>query len=196
MKCYESDNKIEIVTKKQRPTIKTERLTLRPITREDLPELQRLASDRDIASTTNIEIPKLNMENQWFQERQEAFEEREAVDFAVFHHGSGVLIGAIGLSAEYKKDGSMQLGYWIGRPYWNQGYCTEAAEAVVKYGFVVFGLHRIHARHFTRNPASGRIMQKVGMKYEGTLREAFEKWGKFEDVECYGILKSECDKSK
>jgi len=82
----------------------------------------------------------------------------------------------------------MQLGFWIGKPYWNQGYCTEAARAVVKYGFEVLGLNRIFSRHFASNPASGRVLQKIGMRYEGTLREAYKKLDKYEDLVCYGLL--------
>jgi ribosomal-protein-alanine N-acetyltransferase len=56
-------------------------------------------------------------------------------------------------------------------------------------------LNRIFAHHFTRNPASGRVMQKLGMKHEGCLRQHFEKWDAFEDMEIYGILKSEWQKN-
>jgi len=176
----------------ERPTIETERLILRPFTMDDAPELQRLAGDRDIASTTSEgEIPEPNMAKQWIKIRQDRFDRGESVDFAIIHREWGVLIGAIGLGMENKQDESMQLGYWLGKQYWNNGYCTEASHAVLRYGFGVLGLHRIYARHFTRNPASGRVLQKIGMKHEGTLREAFKKWGKFEDLECYGILKSE-----
>ena len=78
-----------------------------------------------------------------------------------------------------------------GRLYWEQGYCTEAAEAVLRYGFEVLGLNRIESRHFKRNPASGRVMQKIDMKHEGLLRQAYKKWGKYEDWEIYAILKDE-----
>jgi [ribosomal protein S5]-alanine N-acetyltransferase len=83
------------------------------------------------------------------------------------------------------------LGYWIGKDFWNKGYGTEAACAVLKYGFKVMGLHRIHAHHFGSNPASGKIMQKLGMTYEGTKRQHIKKWDKFEDAVVYGILKNE-----
>ena len=81
-------------------------------------------------------------------------------------------------------------------PYWNNGYGTEAVQAVLKYGFEVLGLNRIHAKHFKRNPASGRILQKIGMKYEGCQRQHFKKWDNFEDIELYGILRSEYVNSK
>ena len=55
----------------------------------------------------------------------------------------------------------------------------------------MLGLNRICAKHMTRNPRSGRVMQKIGMKHEGHMRQAWEKWGKFEDYELYAILRSD-----
>ena len=62
---------------------------------------------------------------------------------------------------------------------------------MVRYGFEELGLHRVHASHFGSNPASGRVMQKVGMRYEGTSREHYRKWGDYEDRVDYGLLASE-----
>ena len=73
----------------------------------------------------------------------------------------------------------------------NQGYATEAAQAVLEYGFRKLGLHRVQARHFTKNPASGRVMQKIGMTYEGTLRQSIYRFGRFEDAALYSILRHE-----
>jgi RimJ/RimL family protein N-acetyltransferase len=176
----------------EQPIIRTERLILRTFNLYDAPVVQRLASDGEIASTTSdSEIPEPDMAEQWIKIRQARFGNGESFDFAIVHREQGFLIGAINLGVEYKNDESMQLGCWIGKSFWNQGYCTEATRAVVKYGFEVLRLHRIYARLFTRNPASGRVLQKIGMKHEGTLRESYKKWGNFEDVELYGILRSE-----
>jgi RimJ/RimL family protein N-acetyltransferase len=114
-----------------------------------------------------------------------------SVQFAITHREKGFLIGGIGLNNINKEHENAELGYWIGKPYWGKGYCTEAARTVLKYGFEVMRLNRIHANHYTRNPASGRVMQKIGMKHEGHLRQHVKKWGKFEDSEVYGILRSE-----
>lgn len=59
---------------------------------------------------------------------------------------------------------------------------------MVAYGFNTLRLHRIHAQHFTRNPASGRVMEKIGMQYEGCLRQHIYRWDQFEDLATYGIL--------
>jgi ribosomal-protein-alanine N-acetyltransferase len=90
-----------------------------------------------------------------------------------------------------QKHESAELGYWIGKPYWGNGYGTEAAKAVLHYGFTVLGLNRIYATHMSRNPASGRVMEKIGMKYEGCSRQHVKKWDVFEDLKMYAILKSE-----
>jgi len=175
----------------EHPTIETERLVLRSFTLADAPDVQRLAGDRDIASTTlNIPHPyEDGMAEQWIGKHQEKYEEGELV-FAIVLRSDQSLIGAIGLNVNQQHDNA-ELGYWIGKPYWNQGYCTEAAEAVVRYGFEVLGLNRIHASHLKRNPASGRVMQKIGMTNEGCLRQHVKKWRVFEDVEKYGLLKSD-----
>jgi len=174
------------------PTIETERLRLRPFTLDDAHELQRLIGDRDIASPT-LTIPhpyEDGMAEEWIGTHQEAFDKGERVEFAIVHGEHGFLIGGIGLGIN-KEYESAEIGYWIAKPYWNHGYCTEAAQAVLKYGFEVLVLNRIYTTHMTRNPASGRVLQKIGMKHEGTLRQHVEKWGKFEDMEAYGILRSE-----
>ncbi len=135
------------------------------------------------------------MAEAWIGTHQERFDKGESITLAITHDEQGYLIGSIGLTIAKEFDRA-DLGYWIGKPYWNQGYCTEAAHAVVRYGFEVLGLNRITANHITRNPASGRVMQKIGMKHEGCLRQHSKKWGNYEDREMYGILRSEYEKYK
>ena len=180
----------------EHPTLETERLILRSFTPADALDVQRLAGDRDIASTTmNIPHPyEDGMAEQWIAAYQERFDRGEQVRFAITHRKQGYLIGAIDLIVNRQFDRA-EMGYWIGKPYWNQGYCTEAAHAVLRYGFDILQLNRIYAAHFSRNPASGRIMQKIGMKHEGYLRQHVKKWGNYEDFETYAILRSEYNAS-
>jgi RimJ/RimL family protein N-acetyltransferase len=83
------------------------------------------------------------------------------------------------------------LSYWIGKAHWGRGYCTEAGRTILEYGFTKLGLNRIHANHISRNPASGRVMQKLGMIHEGRGRQHAKHWGVFEDLEFYAILRNE-----
>ena len=134
---------------KERPTLETTRLTLRPFTVTDASDVQRLAGEREIASTTlNIPHPyEEGMAEQWIATHQERYEKGELVNFAIILRADQALIGAIGLQLT-QQQASAELGYWIGKPFWNRGYCTEAAQAVVRYGFDVLGLNRLHAAYF------------------------------------------------
>jgi ribosomal-protein-alanine N-acetyltransferase len=176
----------------QIPTLHSARLKLRPFTLEDAPTVQELAGVWEIAETTaNIPHPyEEGMAEEWIGTHQEAFDRGESVTLAITRETGGALIGAIGLSIR-KAHRRAELGYWIGKPYWNQGYCTEAAREMLRYAFEALDLKRVQARHMTRNPASGRVMQKIGMQYEGTLRQSIFRWGQFEDIAMYAILEDE-----
>ena len=106
----------------------------------------------------------------------EKYKKDEALNFAITLTTDKDLIGAIELRLDLKNENG-ELGYWIGKPYWSHGYCTEAARAVVAYGFEVLKLNRIHARHFKRNVPSGRVLEKIGMHYEGCFRQHIKKMG-------------------
>ena len=174
------------------PLIKTERLLLRPFEAQDAPAVQRLIGDPRVLSTL-VRVPDPydeGMARQWIATRADALARGESVNFAVTLRGPGELIGGIGLLFRLP-DARASLGYWIARAHWGNGYATEAARAVVARGFEEWNLHRIHADHLVRNPASGRVMQKIGMTREGRLRRHVIKRGVFEDVEVYGILRDE-----
>lgn len=112
------------------------------------------------------------------------------MNFAIVRKKQDILIGVIGLHLKKQHDLG-ELGYWIGEPYWNQGYCTEAAREVIRYGFEELDLNRIQARYMTKNPASGRVMEKIGMQREGTLRQSLHCFDSFEDVHVSAILHEE-----
>ncbi len=126
----------------------------------------------------------------WVLSQPGAWERGEELALAITRRGDGVLIGAIGLAFS-PEHGRAELGYWIGVPYWGQGYATEAAGAVLAHGFRALGLARVHACHFGRNVASGRVLQKIGMTHEGRQRQHLVKNGVPEDLELYGILREE-----
>lgn len=173
-----------------RPTLETPRLILRPLTLGDAPDVQRLAGAREVAATTlNIPHPyEDGMAEAWIGTHQAAFDAGRLVTLAVTLREGGALIGGMGLRMELDS-ARAEMGYWIAVPHWNQGYCTEAARAMLRYGFEERGLHRIGATHLGSNPASGRVMQKIGMTYEGRLRDYVVKWGRFEDLVHYGLLR-------
>lgn len=176
-----------------RPTLRTARLILGSFEAEDAPELQRLAGAREIADTT-LAIPhpyELDHARAWIgQQRREAVRGR-AINFAIRLSPSADLIGSVGLRDIDREHEQAELGFWIGREWWGHGYAREAAAAVIAFGFGVLGLNRICAHHMERNPAAGRVLQAAGMQREGILRQRVRKWGAYEDVVLYAILRDD-----
>jgi ribosomal-protein-alanine N-acetyltransferase len=176
----------------KRPSLETARLLLRPFEEADGPRTRELAGERAIAANT-LDIPHPYEEGtaeEWIGTHPESYEKGRLVVFAVTLKDSGELVGAISLTLD-NVNSVAEMGFWIGVPYWGRGYCTEAAAAVLRYGLEVRGLNKISARHFARNRASGRVLEKIGMKYEGCLRQQVRKWDHFEDTCHYGILREE-----
>jgi [ribosomal protein S5]-alanine N-acetyltransferase len=179
----------------ERPTLVTARLVLRPHEPADAPRLQQLAGEWKVADTTlNMPHPYLDgMAETWIGNRAQEWRDRKGLALAVTLPGVG-LVGGVNFHDLSPRHHRAELGYWIGVEFWGRGYCTEAVAALVRFGFERMDLNRVFAIHMTRNPASGRVMQKLGMTHEGRLRRHVERWGKFEDIECYGLLREEWPK--
>jgi len=178
------------------PVLTTERLTLRPFEMSDAPAMQRLVSAPEVAYNT-LRIPHPYPDGaaeEWISSHQQSSDDDAEVVFAITLRESGEFVGVIGLRpAPHDK---AEIGYWIGVPYWGRGYATEAVGAVIRFGFESLSLHRIESNHFTRNPASGRVMEKNGMRYEGLLRGAVKKGDEYLDIRFYGILRGDWENTR
>jgi [ribosomal protein S5]-alanine N-acetyltransferase len=177
------------------PVLTTDRLVLRAFRMEDAARVAELANDRRIAETTLL-LPHPYAPSDataWFRMHYTQIRDDRGPTYAITMRtptGEGELIGAIGLMID-RTHHRAELGYWIGVPSWNQGYATEAAAALVNHGFTSLALERIFAAHYAANPASGKIMQKLGMRHEGTLRRHIFRMGAWHDSVYYGILRDE-----
>jgi ribosomal-protein-alanine N-acetyltransferase len=152
---------------------RTRRLELRPLHVADAPRLALLAGDYDVASMTgSIPHPySEQMAAEWIASAQKG---EEGVVFAISH--TGVLIGCTGYRAKAKDHAEM--GYWLGKPFWGQGFATEAVEAVIRHAFEADGFDYLIAGHFSDNPASKRIIEKLGFEPLGTeTRECAARGG-------------------
>lgn len=176
----------------EQPTLTTARLVVRPYELADAPRVQQLAGAREIADTTiNIPHPYLDgMAETWIGGHAQAWRDQKCLDLAVTLPGVG-LVGGVCFPDISLRHRRAELGYFIGVEFWGRGDCTEAAEALVRFGFERMNLNRIFASHMTRNPASGRVLRKLGMTHEGCMRQHVERWGKLEDREFYGLLRDE-----
>jgi RimJ/RimL family protein N-acetyltransferase len=170
--------------------LETPRLRLRPYKESDISELVPLIGTREVAATTlRIAHPYTDQDARVFLELAK---DPENIWLAITLRSDGRQLGGIGLRVDQRHQHA-ELGYWLGVPYWGQGYATEAAREMLRHGFETLQLHRIFASHFKHNPASGRILKKIGMRYEGCQREHLRKWDEFVDSELYGILRREWD---
>jgi len=176
----------------EQPSLTTERLILRPFTADDAPAVEGMVGEREIALNT-LMIPHPyppGAAAEWIAKQPQRYANGEESTFAITRRKEGDLVGAVGLIIRTEHDKG-EFGYWIGKQFWGRGYATEATAAVIRYGFEELSLNRIFAVHFSRNPSSGRVMLKNGMRHEGTLRQDLKKWGEYVDMEAYGILRSE-----
>jgi RimJ/RimL family protein N-acetyltransferase len=152
-----------------------------------------MAGAREVADTT-VSIPHpydLDHALAWIgQQRREAVRGR-ATNFAIRLLPDGPLIGSAGLRDIDPEHLQAELGFWIGREWWGKGYAREAAAAVVQFGFDSLGLNRIYGHHMARNPAAGKVLSASGMQQEGVLRQRVRKWGVYEDVVLYGIIRDD-----
>jgi RimJ/RimL family protein N-acetyltransferase len=175
------------------PTLQTARLLLGAFEPADGPELQRLAGAREIADTT-VAIPHpydLDHATAWIGHQRRESVRGRTTNFAIRLLPGAVLIGCAGLRDIDREHLQAELGFWIGLEWWGQGYASEAAAEVIRFGFEQLGLNRICAHHMARNPAAGQVLLHVGMHREGLLRERVRKWGVYEDVILYAILRED-----
>ncbi len=170
----------------------TERLILRQLEATDAEALELLINDYDVARTTlNIPYPYPKGGAMAFiNHRAMVSKKGEGYSFAIINKEKTEFMGTIGMQLDHKNNRA-ELGYWLGKRFWNQGYVTEGVRRVTQFGFEELKLHKIHAAAMTKNPASSSVMKKIGMQYEGTLRQHFLKWDAYEDVDYYGILKED-----
>jgi RimJ/RimL family protein N-acetyltransferase len=170
------------------PTLETSRLRLRPYSEADIAELLPLIGTREVAATT------LRISHPYTEQNARDFLQMirvpERIWLAIVLRSDGRQIGGAGLTVAQRHQHA-EIGYWLGALYWGQGYATEAAQELLRYGFENLQLHRIFASHFKHNPASGKVLAKLGMRHEGCRREHLRKWDQFVDSELYGILRQE-----
>jgi len=140
-------------------------------------------------TTLNIPYPyTLSQVNQWITTLREDPLKTNEMHFAI--ETGGDLIGTVRLILNPQHDNA-KTGYWIGKEFWGKGYATEAAAAVLTFGFNRLHLNRIYANCFDNNPASVKILERMGMTLEGRLRQHIKKWDEYRDLLVYGMLKEE-----
>lgn len=172
-------------------TITTGRLVLRLFQKSDAKTVTRLCNNYNIYKNT-LYLPypySIDCALTWMESHEENYNADKTYEFAVTDKETGELYGAISLSSN-KRFEHGEIAYWIGEEYWGRGYATEASKAMLDFAFNIKGYNKVFARYFGSNPASGKVMQKLGMEKEGIFKAHVKKDERFEDLLYYGILKS------
>jgi RimJ/RimL family protein N-acetyltransferase len=179
------------------PSLETPRLQLRALVEEDATEMARYLNDREVADgLTYSPYPyTLDTAKTWLKDVAFAAQQGQSLYWAITHRESRAFMGTIGFSLCRMHD-KAEMHYWLGRSYWNHGYMTEAAKALIPFIFAQEHIHRLEVNHFTRNVASERVIEKCGFIFEGELRAYVKRFGRYENVRFYSLLKSELEGEK
>jgi len=174
-------------------TIETKRLILREMVLGDLSEIHKYASDPDVVRFFRWG-PNTEAETKEFIEKSIiAKKEKPRRDFEIVItlKNTRELIGGCGIHVSNPESREGWIGYCLNRNYWGEGYATEVAQALVKFGFEKLDMHRIYAHCDPRNLGSARVLEKSGMTKEGQLREHSWSKGEWRDSSIYAILEQD-----
>ena len=171
--------------------IETNRLQLIPLSDEHIPAVQAAAADRDIADTMiSIQHPYPDGEAARYIANLEADRTAgRAFAFAIRANEDDEFCGLIEIRDIDREHEQAELSFWLARTAWGRGYMSEVLSAMLRFSFEDLELNRLYAHHMVRNPASGRVLEKNGFKQEAVLRDRVRKWGVFEDVCLWAILR-------
>ncbi|EJL75682.1 GNAT family N-acetyltransferase [Chryseobacterium populi] len=174
---------------KEFPRIETERLILSQLKEKDIPFIVDYLQDKIFSElTSNIPYPYHKEDGEfWLKMSEKAFEDKTGFTFAI-RNKEEKIIGAIGLHD--REDDKAELGYWMAKPFWNNGFVTEVAKAILDFGFKELKFNKIFATYFVHNPASGKIMEKIGMEKEAVLKQHIKKEGKYFDIIMYSVFRN------
>ena len=176
------------------PVLETPRLILRPLTRKDAKDIFSFASDPEVARYVLWEPHRSIAETKaYIRYMLDLYRRGLPASWAVTLRESGRVIGTMGFMWFSEANSSAEVGYSLSRSEWNRGFATEALRAVIDSAFASLSLNRLEAQHDTRNPASGRVMEKCGMYKEGVLRQRIRNKGELVDVALYAVLRSDLE---
>ncbi len=179
------------------PTIETARLLLRPVEAADAPAIFAACSNPRVTAHTVFDTHRCLDDALSFVSGYARHNYAEGVPDPLgiaFKDTPAEVLGCIGARWDSESDRRMEMGYWLAEPAWGRGVATEAAAALVRYVFDNHPVQRLQARVFAGNDASARVLAKVGLRYEGTLRAGALVKGRFRDVMMFALLRTDLER--
>jgi len=177
---------------------KTKRLLIKSYDHKDADVIYPVVSQKEIADTM-ITIPHPYPRatvNKWIDYLLTSAEQGTAFEFAIFlKENPEKYIGNCGLVSFSNSHQKAEIAYFIDKNEWGKGYATEVASFMIGYGFEKLYLERIYGHCMSRNSASRKVMEKIGFRFEGTLRHGIKKGEVFEDLDLLGMIRSDYEKN-
>ncbi len=177
--------------------LETAKLILRNFGEKDIDQLQQYLNSKTMAyNTLTLPIPyERKHAVEFIESCKKRSDDGTGYCFAIDLKENAQLIGGININLQ-KRYKLGKLSYWITKKFQGNGYATEAAGKLIEFGFEELNLNKIEAQYFHTNPASGRVVEKLNMKFEGNLRQHVKRLGEYRDLICCGMLKEEYFESK
>jgi [ribosomal protein S5]-alanine N-acetyltransferase len=173
--------------------LETERLYLQPFIKEDAFRLKELANNKELATILGLPHPyKLEFAQDWIAAQPELIRKGMEYPLTIVSKQLKEIVGTITIRID-KNNNRGELGYWVGKDYWGKGFASEAVKRMIAFGFIELNLNKIWASVISRNTPSIRLLEKAGLQKEGTLRQNRLLFDQYEDVDVYGLLKTEYD---
>jgi ribosomal-protein-alanine N-acetyltransferase len=174
------------------PTFETKNLVLRKIEPKDARDLFSFLSDEAVCRyLTNNIFKNIVQAQRSINGMQQFFDSKQKIRWGIAQKEDNRIIGYCGYFYFDETNLSGEINYCLAKENWGQGIMSEAIDAVIRFGFEKIGLNRVEAKTNPKNPASFRVLEKVGFKRDGLLREGLLKNGVFHDLYLYSILKKE-----
>ncbi|MGE7603519.1 GNAT family N-acetyltransferase [Peribacillus sp. NPDC097675] len=174
------------------PTLETERLILRKVTWDDVEDIHAYSSIEEVTKYVTWETHKtLEDTKEFIKFAFTQYENKHIAPWGIQYKENGKIIGTIDFVSHHGGHRVAEIGYVLSQDYWGKGIMTEAANEVIAFGFDRMDVVRIQARCFVDNIGSSRVMEKIGMSFEGTMRNMMFVKGKHQDLNMYSILKEE-----
>lgn len=168
----------------------TPRLLIREVTEDDDKHILKAAECPEINGMHSNEFTELTNVQRYIRVLLNEYKAGNFRTSCIANKNTDELIGMVTFDID-KVFPRAEISYWIRIENRNKGYATEAVKAMIEYGFDTLSLNRIQGMHFSNNPASGRVLEKAGMVYEGALRQYIGMNGVFYDCRMYSILRSD-----
>ncbi len=172
------------------PTLRTDRLVLRSFRLDDAQAVFAYASDPRVTRYLRFTTHRSLADTRKFLKHVDKAHPGSPL-WAVTLCATGELIGGCGFGEYSRPNARAEIGYVLARAHWGRAYAAEAVCALLEYGFRRLKLERIHAQTFVENTRSGRVLEKAGLRYEGTLRAWERIKGRSRDMRMYSMVRSE-----